>query len=70
MSKDNLTIQDKMEQLDKVVAWFESEDFQLEQASAKLKDAAKLAEEIEHDLDAVANEIDIVKQSFQSETDA
>lgn len=67
MSKSEPTIQDKIEQLDKLVAWFESNDFELEQASAKLKEAAKLAGEIEHDLGEVANDIQQVKQSFQSE---
>ena len=70
MSKNNdPTIQEKIAQLDEVVAWFESEDFQLEEASTKLKAAAKLAAEIEHDLDAVANDIQIVKKSFATESD-
>ena len=70
MSKSDETIQEKIGQLDKLVAWFEGEDFELEQASAKLKEAAKLAGDIEHDLEEVANDIRQVKQSFQSETDA
>lgn len=69
MTKNDETIQQKVEQLDKLVAWFESDDFELEQASVKLKDAAKLATEIEHDLDTVANDIKQVKKSFQSESE-
>ena len=69
MSKSNPTIQEKIASLDKLVAWFESEDFQLEQASAKLKEAAKLATDIEHDLKAVANDIQQVKQSFAGGND-
>jgi exonuclease VII small subunit len=68
MSKSNPTIQEKIAQLDEVVAWFESDDFQLEQASAKLKVAAKLATDIEHDLDEVANDIQLVKKSFATES--
>lgn len=64
MSKSNQTIQEKLAELDKFVAWFESEEFQLEQASEKLKEAAKLAADIEHDLDKVANDIQEVKKSF------
>ena len=67
MTKNNLTIQEKIAQLDEVVAWFESDDFELEQASAKLKAAAKLASDIEHDLANVANDIQQVKQSFASD---
>lgn len=69
MTKDNKTIQQKIDQLDKAVAWFESDDFELEQASAKLKEAAKLAADIEHDLDTVSNDIQLVKKSFASDTE-
>lgn len=69
MTKSDKTIQDKIDQLDSAVAWFESDDFQLEQASEKLKEAAKLASEIEHDLDAVANDIREVKRSFTSDSE-
>jgi exodeoxyribonuclease VII small subunit len=64
MTKSNPTIQEKIATLDEFVAWFESDDFELEQASAKLKEAAKLAADIEHDLEGVANDIRQVKQSF------
>ena len=67
MTKSEKTIQEKISQLDELVAWFESDDFQLEQASAKLKEAAKLASDIEHDLNAVANDIEQVKKSFASD---
>ncbi|MDQ5982533.1 MAG: exodeoxyribonuclease small subunit [Patescibacteria group bacterium] len=69
MTKDNQTIQQKIDQLDQAVAWFESDDFELEQASVKLKEAAKLAADIEHDLDNVANDIQIVKKSFASDSE-
>lgn len=67
MTKSDITIQDKIAQLDAVVAWFEGDDFQLEQASAKLKEAAKLATEIEQDLSKVTNDIQEVKKSFANE---
>lgn len=67
MTKNNPTIQEKVAELDKVVAWFQGEEFELEQASAKLKEAAKLAQEIEHDLESVANDIQVVKKSFASD---
>lgn len=67
MTKSDQTIQDKISKLDEAVAWFESDDFELEQASAKLKEAAKLAKEIEESLDTVANDIQQVKRSFANE---
>lgn len=64
---DKQTVKQKIEQLDELVAWFDGDDFELEQASAKLKEAAKMASEIEHDLESVQNEIREVKQSFAGE---
>lgn len=58
-----------MEQLDAMIAWFESDEFELEKASVKLKEAAKLVTEIEHDLGGVANDIQQVKKSFATESD-
>lgn len=69
MTKSDKTIQDKITDLDTAVAWFEGGDFQLEQASDKLKEAAKLAKEIEHDLDAIANDIREVKKSFATDSE-
>lgn len=66
---DNKTIQEKIAELDTAVTWFEGDNFQLEQASDKLKEAAKLAKEIEHDLDAVANDIREVKKSFATDAE-
>lgn len=63
------SIQSKIAKLDEFVAWFESDEFQLEQATAKLKEAAKLAAEIENDLESVANDVQIVKQSFATESE-
>jgi len=61
------TIQEKMTQLDALVEWFRGDDFELEQASVKLKEAAKLAAEIEDDLRTVENDIRQIKASFASE---
>lgn len=67
VKKDNESIQAKLAQLDELVAWFDGDEFQLEQASAKLKEAAKIATDIEGDLRAVANDVQQIKQSFVSE---
>lgn len=67
MSKENKTIQDKMTALSQLVAWFDSDDFSLETAIDKFKEAEILAETIEKDLVALKNEIKIVKQKFDSD---
>lgn len=66
---DEMTVQEKINQLDELVSWFDGDDFELEQASTKLKEAAKLAKGIENDLSSVENDIAEVKRSFASESD-
>lgn len=63
-TKNDLTITEKTAKLSELVAWFDSDDFELEKALEKFKEAEKLAAEIEHDLSALENSITVVKQSF------
>ncbi|HZJ34439.1 MAG TPA: exodeoxyribonuclease VII small subunit [Candidatus Angelobacter sp.] len=67
MSSKNKSIQEKTTELTKLVEWFDSSDFTLEAALDKFKQAEKLASEIEQDLSSLKNEIQIVKQKFDSE---
>ncbi len=70
MTKNSkVTVQEKIDQLDQIVAWFDGDEFQLEQATARLKEATKLAKDIEKDLSAVENDIKEVKQSFANKSD-
>ncbi len=64
MSKSDQTIQQKTTKLEELVAWFDSDDFVLEQALDKFTEAEKLAAEIEADLMAIKNDITVVKQKF------
>lgn len=66
MSSTNKTIQEKTAELAELVAWFDSEEFVLEAAVDKFKEAEKLAADIEHDLKTLKNEINIVKQKFDT----
>jgi exodeoxyribonuclease VII small subunit len=62
------TIQQKTTELTELVAWFDSEEFTLEQALDKFKEAEALAQAIEQDLTTLRNEIEVVKKSFDSES--
>jgi len=66
MSAKNETIEQKMARLRELVAWFESDDFVLEEASTKFQTAADLAKEIEHDLNELKNNVNVLKQSFEA----
>lgn len=63
MSEKN-NLNQKIKTLDEKVEWFYSDDFKLETAVAKYKDAIKLAKDIEKDLTSLKNEIEIINQDF------
>lgn len=58
------TLNQKLKDLDKQVEWFYSDDFRLEKASEKYKEALKLSEEIEKDLKNLKNEIEVLNEDF------
>lgn len=66
MTANNKTIQHKTKQLDELVAWFDSDNFALEEALDVFKRADALAGEIEKDLTELKNEISVVKKRFDT----
>ena len=64
MSVANKTINTRIAELDTLVDWFNSEEFELEEAIGKFKEAEKLAGDIEHDLASLKNEITVLKRKF------
>ena len=64
MSEKKRSIAEKTAELDELVRWFDGDDFELEQALEKFKAAEKLAQEIEGDLVALKNDINVVKARF------
>jgi exonuclease VII small subunit len=63
-TKNNVKIVEKTAKLNELVAWFDGDDFELEQALDKFTEAEKLAAEIERDLLALKNNIEIIKTKF------
>ena len=63
-TKSNPTIAEKRAELGKLLAWFESDDFAVEEAIAKFETAEKLARDIETELMEYKNKITILKQRF------
>lgn len=58
------SVRDKMAKLDALVAWFDSDEFELEQAMDKFAEAKKMADEIESDLMELKNTIMVVSEQF------
>lgn len=67
MSKATKSLDQKMAQLDELVAWFDSDEFALEQAIKKFHEAEKLAGEIDEELTTFKNEIQVLKQRFDQD---
>ena len=65
----NKTIAQKIEDFEKLVAWFDTDDFSLEQALDKFKEAEKLASEIENELAKIKNDVKILKTKFSELND-
>lgn len=53
-----------MSDLSEIVAWFQGEEFALEEAVSRFEKAEKLAEEIDGDLTKLKNDITVIKQRF------
>ena len=56
----------KMKQLDELLAWFESDQVNLEEATKKYEAALKLAKELELQLTEAKNTVEVIKQKFSS----
>ena len=65
--KSEITIAEKLEQLRELVAWFESDEFSIEQALDKFAHAEKLAQTIDEDLSVFKNKITVLKKDFSTE---
>lgn len=61
------TIAEKTAALNKLVSWFDGDEFELEKALDMFSQAEKLADEIEQDLLALKNTIIIAKTKFNED---
>lgn len=53
-----------MAELRELVAWFESDEFELEHATEKFEEATKLAKAIEEELTKLKNTVTVMKEKF------
>ena len=67
MSTKNKTLQQKIDELNQLVEWFNQENFSIEEALEKFKKADALASEIEEQLDGLKNEVTVLKEHFDKE---
>lgn len=62
----NVTITQKLAQLDDSIEWFYGDEFALDQALPKYQSAAKLAEEIQQDLEQLKNKVEVIEDFTKS----
>lgn len=61
---EKISLNQKVEKLNDEVEWFYSDEFKLEEATKRYKEAVKLAKEIEKDLSSLKNEIEVLGEDF------
>lgn len=61
---EKMSLNQKIKKLDSDVEWFYSEDFELDNAAKKYKEAMELANDIKHDLNELKNEIMVLTEDF------
>lgn len=63
-TKNEPTLQEQLAQLDTVIAWFDRDDFDLDEALQKFETGVKLAETIKDRLATLENKITVLKERF------
>lgn len=66
MSKEKTT-KEQLAALEELIAWFESDDFSLEEAQAKFKEAEALAGDIRQKLTELGNDITVLNKKFDDD---
>lgn len=68
MSKENeVTIGEQIAKLDTLIAWFDSDDFNIEVAFDRYKQAEELASTIEKRLTVMKNDITVLARRFDED---
>lgn len=67
MSNDTYTIQEMMDQLEQLLAWFESDDVTVEIAVEKYETATQLSVALEDRLKNAQNQIEVIKKKYSKD---
>ena len=65
MSAQRETVAEKLEKLELLLTWFESEEITVEESLQKYEEALQLAKEVEELLEKAKNNVEIIKQKFE-----
>ncbi len=59
---DSHSLREQMEQLEEILAWFDSDEFELEAAVERYQQAARVAEQIDQRLTEIKNKVTIITE--------
>jgi exonuclease VII small subunit len=59
---DNRSLREQMEQLEEILVWFDSDEFELEAAVERYQQAARVAEQIDQRLTEIKNKVTIITE--------
>jgi exodeoxyribonuclease VII small subunit len=62
--KNEKPLSDQLRELDELIAWFDQDDFDLDEALKRFDEGVKLTEAIEERLSKLENKITVLKQRF------
>lgn len=62
-SKTNIS--EQLNKLQQSLAWFDSEDFNLDEAIQRYEESSKIADDLKKSLEEIRNKVEILKQNFQ-----
>jgi len=62
--KNDKPLSDQLRELDELIAWFDQDDFDLDEALQKFDAGVKLTEEIEARLRTLENKITVLREKF------
>ena len=63
-------LSDQLRQLDELIAWFDKDDFDLDEALKKFDEGVKLTDALEERLATLDNKITVLKERFDREPGA
>ena len=62
--KNDKSLSDQLKDLDELIAWFDQDDFDLDEALKRFDEGIKLTEQIEARLSQLENKITVLKRRF------
>lgn len=62
--QNNKLLSDQLQELDELIAWFDQDSFDLDEALKKFDEGIKLTEHIEQRLQTLENKITVLRQRF------